>query len=91
MYQKMKIAGIWLALALADQISFNRLSNNVRNHVNSQFSQTKISNVGIKLKLVAFMLDKGNSTSARELLNQFQTEKQSQKLKNRLEHYLKYQ
>ena len=87
----MKIAFICLASALADQISFNRLSNNVHNHVNTPLTITKIPNIEMKLKLIAYMLNKGQATNAKELLNQVHTGKQNRKLKSRLDNYLKYQ
>ena len=85
----MKLLSFWFALNSADQISFNRLNNNVINHVNLQIS-TKIANVELKLQLVDYMLKHGHVKNAKSLLNRAKAEKLSQKSQYRLKKYLKY-
>ena len=89
-FAKMKLFCIWLASVLADQIGFNRLSNNVQNHVSVQTSKMKILKTELKLQLVEYMLKNGYVENAKNMLNQVQTEKRSQESKNRLKKYLKY-
>ena len=89
-FAKMKLFCIWLASVLADQIGFNRLSNNVQNHVNLQTSTTKILITELKLQLVEYMLKNGNIENAKNMLNQVQAEKRSQQSQNRIGKYLKY-
>ena len=85
----MKLFSIWLASVLADNIGFNRLSNNAQNHVNVRTSKMKILKTELKLQLVEFMLKSGNVENAKNMLNQLQSKKRSQKSQNRLAKYLK--
>ena len=89
----MKLSCIWLATALADKISFNRLGNNVHKHLNSDITATINLNIEIKLQLVEFMLKHENNIDAKTFLNNIQTQKthQAPKYRNRLEKYLNYE
>ena len=89
----MKLGCIWLATALADKISFNRLGNNLFKHIHADTSMAKNLGVEIKLQLVEFMLNHENIINAKNLLNRVQTQKASQtpKYQSRLEKYLKYE
>ena len=89
----MKLGCIWLATALADKISFNRLGNNLFKHLNSDISMAKNLGIEIKLQLVEFMLNHENIVNAKNLLERVQTQKSGQtpKYQNRLEKYLRYE